>query len=66
MRLRRSLAADFREEPAALEPQWRINVEGYPDGLTAGETFPGDVFFRETDAGLCVIDVDWPTLLESG
>ncbi|MET1086809.1 MAG: hypothetical protein ABWY04_06765 [Arthrobacter sp.] len=47
---------------AALDPQWSINVEGLPGGATPGSTYPGDVFYRETDDGLCVIDVAWATL----
>jgi len=54
--------ADYWDEQIPLDPQWSINLEGLPDGATPGDTFPGDVFFRETDNGLCVIDIAWSTL----
>ena len=41
-------------------------AEGLPEGLTPGSTFPGDVFYRETDEGLCVIDIAWSTLVTEG
>lgn len=59
-------AADFWEDQAALDPQWSINLEGHPEGLAVGETFPGDVFFREAETGLCAVDIAWPTLLADG
>ena len=58
--------AKYRDEQAALDPQWSINLEGLPEGATPGSTFPGDVFYRETDDGLCVIDVAWTTLISVG
>lgn len=52
--------APYWPELASLDPAWNINVErtepGEPD-----ERFPGDLFFRETADGLCVIDVAWST-----
>lgn len=54
--------ADYWEDQVPLDPQWNINVEGLPDVAVAGDTFPGDVFFRETDEGPCLIDVAWSTL----
>lgn len=58
--------ADYWEAQVPLDPQWNINIEGLPDGLAPGDSFPGDVFFRETDEGLCVIDVVWPALVSEG
>ncbi|MGP6177112.1 hypothetical protein ACTU6U_07425 [Microbacterium sp. A196] len=58
--------ADYWEEQAALDPQWNINVEGRPEGSVPGDMFPSDIFYRETDDGLCVIDVAWSTLLAVG
>jgi hypothetical protein len=58
--------ADYWEDQVPLDPQWTINVEGLPEGAVPGDTFPGDVFYRETDLGLCVIDVVWPTLVSVG
>lgn len=58
--------AKYWDEQAALDPQWSINLEGLPEGLTPGSTYPGDVFYRETDEGLCVIDIAWSTLVSVG
>lgn len=58
--------ADYWDEQVPLDPQWNINLEGLPKGLTPGSTFPGDVFYRETDEGLCVIDIAWSTLVTEG
>lgn len=58
--------ADYWEDQVALDPQWNINLEGLPDGIAVGDAYPGDVFYRETDEGLCVIDVVWPTLIAVG
>lgn len=44
---------------APLDPQWSINLQGMPPGAGAGTSYPGDVFFRDTADGLCVIDVMW-------
>jgi len=57
---------DYWDEQVPLDPQWSINLEGLPAGATSGDEFPGDVFYRETDDGLCVIDVAWSTLLVEG
>lgn len=58
--------ADYWEEQAKLNPQWNINLEGLPDGAVPGTRFPGDIFFRETEGGLCIIDVAWSTLESVG
>ena len=58
--------AEYWGEQATLNPQWSINLEGLPDGLAPGSTYPGDVFYRETDEGLCVIDIAWSTLVAEG
>ena len=58
--------ADYWDEQVPLDPQWNINLEGLPEGLTPGSAFPGDVFYRETDEGLCVIDIAWSTLAAEG
>lgn len=46
-----------------LEPQWSINLEGLPDKAVPDTGFPGNVFFRETEDGLCMVDVVWSTLV---
>jgi hypothetical protein len=56
----------YWKDQAELNPKWSINLEGLPDGASSGTTFPGDVFFRETDGELCVIDVAWATLSAVG
>lgn len=53
---------DFWEEQAPLEPQWNINLEGLPEGAEPGTSYPGDVFYREAGAGLCVVDIAWSRL----
>lgn len=58
--------AEYCEEQAPLDPRWNINLEGVPEGLTPGSGFPGDVFYRETEDGLCVIDIAWSTLVAEG
>ncbi len=58
--------AEYWEEQVPLDPQWNINLEGLPEGLTPGSRFPGDVFYRETDEGVCVIDIAWSTLVAEG
>lgn len=55
--------ADYWPEQEALDPVWNINLELGGDSAEPGLVFPGDVFYRETDAGLCVIDVAWSTVL---
>lgn len=58
--------ADYWDKQVPLDPQWNINLEGLPEGLAPGSTFPGDVFYRETADGLCVIDIAWSTLVAEG
>lgn len=58
--------AEYWADQAALNPQWSINLEGLPEGAAPGSHYPGDVFYRETDDGLCVIDVAWTTLVAVG
>ena len=58
--------AEHWGEQVPLDPQWSINLERLPEGATPGDAFPGDVFYRETDDGLCVIDVAWSTVIAVG
>ena len=53
----------YWDNQVALDPQWSINLEGLPEDAVPGIHYPGDVFYRETDEGLCVIDVAWSTLV---
>ncbi len=58
--------AEYWDEQAPLDPEWSINLENMPTGLTPGSTFPGDVFYKEIDGELCVVDVAWSTLIAEG
>ncbi len=58
--------AGYWADQAALGPQWSINLEGFPEGAVPGSRYPGDVFYRETDDRLCVVDVAWATLVAVG
>lgn len=46
----------------SLDATWRINLEGEGLSGTSGEEVPTDVFYRETETGLCVADVIWQTV----
>ncbi|MEQ6898834.1 hypothetical protein [Microbacterium sp. KR10-403] len=46
----------------ALDATWRINLEGAGLSGTSGEEVPTDVFYRETETGLCVADVIWQSV----
>lgn len=48
-------------DAAGLDATWRINLEGAGIGETSGREVPTDVFYRETESGLCVVDVIWHT-----
>lgn len=56
-------APEYWDDQVALDPQWSINLEGLPEGAVPGTHYPGDVFYREIDGGLCLIDVVWSTLV---
>ena len=58
--------AEYWGGQVPLDPQWSINLERLPEGATLGDAFPSDVFYRETDDGLCVIDIVWSTLIDAG
>lgn len=58
--------AGYWIDQAALDPQWSINLEGLPEDAVPGIRYPGDVFYLETEDGLCVIDVAWATLVAVG
>lgn len=45
-----------------LDATWRINLEGAGMGETSSTDVPTDVFYRETETGLCVADVMWQTV----
>lgn len=53
----------YWEEQAELDPAWSINLSLPADRAVSGETFPGDVFFREIDGELCLVDIAWSTVV---
>lgn len=57
---------EFWVDQVPLDPQWSINLEGLAPDAEVGDTAPGDVFYSETDHGLCVIDIVWSTLIATG
>jgi hypothetical protein len=54
---------DYWEEQIPLDPAWSINLELGAEGAVPGRVFPGDVFYRETADGLCVVDIAWATVV---
>jgi hypothetical protein len=54
---------EYHDDQVALDPAWSINLELGPEEPAPGLEFPGDVFYRETDDGLCVIDIGWATVV---
>lgn len=57
----RSDSATFVDRPG-LDATWRINLEGAGIGDPSGVDVPTDVFYRETENGLCVAGVIWQTV----
>ncbi|SEB81867.1 hypothetical protein SAMN04489806_1858 [Paramicrobacterium humi] len=57
-------SARYWREQAELDPAWSINVSLEQDRVAPGLEFPGDVFYRETDDGLCVVDIAWWTVAD--
>lgn len=51
------------DEYAALDPAWSINLSLPAERVASGEEFPGDVFYRETDEGLCLVGIAWSTVI---
>lgn len=58
--------ADHWRDQAALSPTWSINLESGSATIVEGKVLPSDVFYRKTDAGLCVVDVVWATVESAG
>lgn len=56
---------DYWPEQADRDPEWSINLSLPPDRVADGTVFPGDVFYREDDGALCVVDVVW-SIVEYG
>lgn len=54
--------AEYWPDQAELDPAWSINLELPPGRVAAGHEYPGDVFYRETEDGLCLVDVAWWTV----
>ncbi|SIR90814.1 hypothetical protein SAMN05880568_1741 [Microbacterium sp. RURRCA19A] len=56
------LVGDHWPDQAALDAAWSINVSLPVDRVAGGTNAPGDLFFRDTDDGLCLVDVAWSTV----
>ncbi len=56
-------APEYWEDQAPLDPAWSINLELGAEGASTGRVFPGDVFYRDTGDGLCVVDIAWATVV---
>lgn len=50
---------EYWPEQAPLDPSWSINLSLPADRVNPGEEYPGDVFYRNTDGGLCLVAVAW-------
>jgi len=53
----------YWEDLAELDPDWSINLSLPEDRVVAGLEFPGDVFYQQTDDGLCLVGVAWSTVV---
>jgi hypothetical protein len=58
--------AEYWPDQAVLDPDWSINLSLGEERLVSGEEYPGDVFYRATDDGLCLVDVAWWTVEAEG
>ncbi|MFJ6534004.1 hypothetical protein [Microbacterium sp. NPDC091662] len=56
--------ADYWPDQVPLEPSWNIGLSLSAERVNGGVEFPGYVFYREVDDGLCVVDVTWWTVEE--
>lgn len=54
--------ADYWPDQVPLGPAWSINLSLPADRVASGVEYPGDVFYQETDDGLCLVDVAWWTV----
>lgn len=54
--------ARFQRKPSG-SPSWSINLSLPADRVNPGEEYPGDVFYRNTDRGLCLVAVAWSCVL---
>ncbi|MFK3676601.1 hypothetical protein ACI2IP_02655 [Microbacterium sp. NPDC090218] len=54
--------ADYWPDQVPLEPNWNIGLSLPTDRVAAGVEFPGYIFYRESEEGLCVVDVSWWTV----
>lgn len=55
---------EYWPEQASLDPSWSINLSLPADRVNPGEEYPGDIFYRNTDTGLCLVAVAWWTVEE--
>ncbi|GAA1937014.1 hypothetical protein GCM10009775_31270 [Microbacterium aoyamense] len=54
--------ADYWPDQAPLDPAWSINLSLPASRVASGVEFPGDVFYRESEEGLCLVAVAWSTV----
>lgn len=54
--------SEFWQTQVDLGATWSIDLESQPDSLAAGYPLPSDVFYREVDGALCVVDIVWATV----
>lgn len=53
---------DHGKDRIPLERDWSINLSLPQDRVASGVEFPGDLFYRSSDDGLCLVDIAWSTV----
>lgn len=53
---------EYWEQMVPFDPDWSINLSLPTDRRTSGIEYPGDVFYQETNDGLCLVGVAWWTV----
>ncbi|KTR88413.1 hypothetical protein NS220_16350 [Microbacterium testaceum] len=54
--------ADYWPTQAEHDPTWSINLSLPAGRVASGVEYPGDLFYREDDGGLCLVDIAWSTV----
>ena len=54
--------AEYWPEQAEHDPTWSINLSLPTGRVASGVEYPGDLFYREDDGGLCLVDIAWWTV----
>jgi len=55
-------SAEYWPEQAEHDPTWSINLSLPTGRVASGVEYPGDLFYREDDGGLCLVDIAWSTV----